>query len=142
MAVVAKAERRMISARTKAALAAAKARGVKMGGFRGVLPTDQDRARSAEVVKAKADSRAADLAPILEDIRAGGATSLREIAGELNHRGIPTARGGSWSAVQVNRVLARTAGGVAWNAAPGTTRGMAPLTCVVGFDPGTQPHQH
>ncbi|GJD50025.1 hypothetical protein OPKNFCMD_2761 [Methylobacterium crusticola] len=59
------------------------------------------------VMRAKADSRAADLAPVLAEIRAGGARSLREIAAGLNGRCIPTAFGGKWSAVQVRRVLAR-----------------------------------
>ena len=49
--------------------------------------------------------RAADLLPMIEDIKAKGAGSLREIAAVLNERGIQTARGGEWSAVQVQRVL-------------------------------------
>ena len=49
----------------------------------------------------------AELAPVIADTRASGAVSLREIAAELNGRGIPAARGGAWSAVQVRRVLAR-----------------------------------
>ena len=56
--------------------------------------------------RAKAKGRAVDLAPTIADLRASGATSLREIAAGLNERGIPTARGGEWSAVQVQRVLA------------------------------------
>jgi Recombinase len=48
----------------------------------------------------------ADILPVIEDIKANGATSLREIAAVLNERGIPSARGGTWSAVQVMRVLA------------------------------------
>ncbi len=52
-------------------------------------------------------ARAADLAPILTDIKAAGASSLREIAAGLNARKIRTARGGEWSAVQVKRVLGR-----------------------------------
>ena len=110
MAVVAQAERKMISARTKAALAAAKARGVKLGGNRGNLPTvgDRGRAASAAVRLARVGARVSDLQPILAEIRATGAESLRDIAHGLNARGIPTARGGAWSAVQVKRVLDRT----------------------------------
>jgi hypothetical protein len=48
-----------------------------------------------------------DIAPIVADIKAKGARSLREIAAGLNERGIPTARGGEWSAVQVQRVMNR-----------------------------------
>jgi hypothetical protein len=55
-----------------------------------------------------ASERAAGLAPIIAEIRAAGAVTLRDIAAELNKRGIPTARGtGSWSRSQVNRVMSR-----------------------------------
>ena len=56
-----------------------------------------------------AAERAADLRPIITDVRASGASSLREIAAGLNQRGIPAARGGPWSAVQVKRALERRA---------------------------------
>ncbi len=106
MAVVAQAERRMISARTKAALQAAKARGVKLGGDRGNLPAvgDKGRAVSIAVRQREATQRASDLAPIIAELRTQGATSLRQIAEGLNERGITTARGGRWSAVQVQRL--------------------------------------
>jgi hypothetical protein len=52
----------------------------------------------------KALARAADLAPIIAEIKAAGAVSLRAIAAELNRRGIPTARGRHWSATQVLNV--------------------------------------
>lgn len=111
MAVVAKAERDMISARTKAALQAAKARGRKLGGNRGNLPAvaDKGRALGIETRRAKATQRATDLGPIIADLRARGAASLRQIAAGLNAKGVPTARGGQWSAVQVQRVLSATA---------------------------------
>jgi DNA invertase Pin-like site-specific DNA recombinase len=111
MAMVADEERRMISARTKAALAAAKARGVKLGGDRGNLPQVQ-RQGSALGVKAriaKADDRAALVAEAIADLKASGAMSLRQIATGLNARGIKTPRGGGWSAVQVQRVIQRAA---------------------------------
>lgn len=107
MAVVAQAERKMISTRTKAALAAAKARGTVLGGYRGTMPTHDTAVKGAAAGKAKAEARAADLSSILAEIRAEGAVSLRDIASGLNARGIPTAKGGTWSAVQVSRVLAR-----------------------------------
>lgn len=109
MAVVAEEEARMISTRTKAALAAAKARGVKLGGDRGFELTDEARAMGVAARRAKAADRAADLAPIVADIRAAGVTSLNGIAQALNARGIPTARGSTWQAVQVQRILARAA---------------------------------
>ena len=48
-----------------------------------------------------------DLAPIIGELQAAGAASLRAIAAGLNERGIPTARGGQWTAIQVSRVLNR-----------------------------------
>ncbi len=111
LAAVAEHEARMISDRTKAALQAAKARGKVLGrrAGEGNVMTDSMREKAAAVVKAKADDRAALLADTLAEIQAGGAVSLREIAAALNDRAIPTARGGQWSAVQVQRVLARAA---------------------------------
>ena len=62
MAMVAEEERRMISKRTKDALAAAKRRGTKLGGDCGVVPSKKARAMSAEAPRARADAKAADLA--------------------------------------------------------------------------------
>jgi DNA invertase Pin-like site-specific DNA recombinase len=109
MAMIAEEERRMISARTKAALAAAKRRGVKLGGYRaGAKLTATIRKAGQEANARIAAERAADIAPIIAELQATGATSLQAIAAGLNERGIPTARGtGTWSATQVMRVLAR-----------------------------------
>jgi DNA invertase Pin-like site-specific DNA recombinase len=108
MVAVAELEAGMISARTKAALKAAKRRGVKLGGDRGVIPTAKVRAKATAILEARADARAADIMPTIAALQAAGATSLRAIAAGLNERGIPTARGdGEWSAVQVKRVLDR-----------------------------------
>jgi DNA invertase Pin-like site-specific DNA recombinase len=74
------AERRMISKRTKDAPAAAKLRGQKLGGDRGVVPTKRARKLAAESLQARAVSRAADIAPIIRDLQAAGKTSLRAIA--------------------------------------------------------------
>ncbi len=60
---------------------------------------------------AKADARAKELAPILADIRKGGAPSLSRIVAELNARSIPSPRGGKWHKSQVRRTLARIDGG-------------------------------
>jgi DNA invertase Pin-like site-specific DNA recombinase len=110
MALVAEEEGRAISKRTKDALAAAKARGVKLGGNRGVTPTVKMRKLAIAARQERAASRATDLKPTIDDLRARGVTSLTAIAAALNEVGIPTARGdGSWSAVQVLRVLERLA---------------------------------
>lgn len=111
LAMVAEEERRAISARTKAALAAAKARGTKLGGDRGKLHLVRDAGRvlGIKVRRAKAGAHAADLAPIIAELRASGITTLAALAAGLNERNIPAARGGSWSPVQVLRVLSRIA---------------------------------
>lgn len=107
LAAVAEHEAQAISQRTKAALAAAKKRGVVLGGnSENVLKAHRKGNRaSIKARRALAQERAADLAPIIEAVREEGATSLRQIADGLTHRGIPAPRGGSWSAVQVQRVL-------------------------------------
>lgn len=107
LAAVAEHEREMISARTKAALEAARARGVRLGTPANLRNQDvgraKGRARRAEI----ASNWIADLAPVVSEVRTAGANSLREIAAALNARSIPAARGGEWSAVQVMRVLER-----------------------------------
>lgn len=106
MVAVAELEAGMISARTKAALAAAKRRGVKLGGDRGAVPTSKMHKRSAAARQERAASRAADIAPTIKRLQASGVDSLRGLAAKLNEAGIPTARGnGQWSATQVMRVL-------------------------------------
>lgn len=67
----------------------------------------EGRAVSAAVRAAKARQRASDLSGIIADLRTAGATSLRDLAAGLNTQSIPTPRGGTWSAVQVARVLAQ-----------------------------------
>src|SRR4051794_36169320 len=105
LAAVAEHEAAMTSTRTKAALAAAKARGTKLG-----TPnlTDDARAKGREaakrVLEGRAAARAADLAPVVAEIKAGGHTSLRAIAAELDARGIPAPRGGKWTAPAVMRL--------------------------------------
>src|SRR5262245_51677692 len=99
MASVAELEAGLISTRTKAALAAAKARGKKLGGNRGVVLSDEARAAGCAIRVARANERAVDLRPVLRDLEAQG-MSLRAIAAALNERHIPTARGrGQWAAV-------------------------------------------
>jgi len=106
MALVAQQEREAISARTKAALAAAKARGTVLGGYRGVPPPDAARATAGRV--AKSDAFAARVQPIARELQAAG-MGLRTIAAELTARGVLTARGGAWTAQAVKNLLARGA---------------------------------
>ena len=107
LGLIAKRERKLISERTKAALAAAKARGIKLGGFRGgPLP---DTAIAAEARMRKADAFAARVAPIARELRAEG-KGLEAVAAELTRRGIKTRRGGKWAAQTVKNLLAREAG--------------------------------
>ncbi len=104
MAVIAQEEREMIAARTKAALAAAKARGKVLGGYRGGPMVDGSRGRQAQ--QRQADTFAADLRPVIAEMQAQG-SSLRGIAAALTAQGYRTARGGSWTAQAVKNLLAR-----------------------------------
>lgn len=110
MAAVAQAERKAISTRTKEALAAAKARGVHLGGNRGNLhDLMKGPAKSAEVRRGQAQERSMKVRRQIEAVAREG-TSLRQIAGLLNDRGITAPRGGAWHAAQVKAVLERSGG--------------------------------
>ena len=85
------------------ALAAVKAGGVKLGGPK--LATA--RKHAAQALKIAADRHAANVLPVINEVRRAGATTLREIADALNTRGISTPRGGQWYAASVRNVLAR-----------------------------------
>lgn len=100
LAAVAEHEREMIAERTRAALQAAKVRGVRLGsnGIENLAPAN----------KAAAMERAAQLKPVLAELSATG-MSRRQIAAELIARGIPTPRGGRWHAQTVSRLLSRVA---------------------------------
>jgi DNA invertase Pin-like site-specific DNA recombinase len=109
MAQVAELEGGMISARTKAALAQAKARGVRLGNPR-LRAGNAETARNAAAAKrAKADRLAADVRPYLTAAQKAGCTSLQQLADALNARGIPAARGGEWRPATVWRSLRRSA---------------------------------
>ena len=120
MAVIAQAERKMISTRTKAALAEARKRVAVTGqrkhpeikrlgcptgaahlqgqGFNGL---------AVQALKAKADERAAGLASTIAALKAEGIVSANAMAGALNARGYATPRGGRWTARSVLNVTAR-----------------------------------
>ncbi len=126
LAAVAEHEREMISKRTKDALASKRAfyarlteqekaelrlrgKATQLGGNRGKvhLVARRGALASAVIRSTKAKRRAADIGPIVADIQANGATSLRQIAAALNERHIRTAQGKEWSATQVMRVLSQ-----------------------------------
>ena len=102
-AALAEKERALISTRTKAALAAAKARGVTLGSPK----LAQARKRAVASIKTAADQHAANVLPVIRDIERSGATSLHAIAAALNARGITTPRGGKWYAKSVINLRAR-----------------------------------
>jgi hypothetical protein len=88
----------------------AKARGVKLGdpnGAESLMRARKGGAALRAVVSANAAAFAADLAPVLADIRRAGHTSLRAIAAELTARGIKTRRGGRWSVGNAQVLVSR-----------------------------------
>jgi DNA invertase Pin-like site-specific DNA recombinase len=106
LAAVAEHEREMISQRTKDALAAARARGKQLGGLRVSREVWKDTQAQGNAAKARAvQKKAADLQPVIDQIRAEGAVSLRQIAEGLNARSVPAPKGGQWQATQVQRAI-------------------------------------
>lgn len=102
-AALAEKERSLIAQRTRDALKAAKARGVVLGNPN--LAEVRDRAVAS--TKAEAERFAKNVAPIIREIQSSGVASHRGIARSLNARGVATARGGEWTAVQVGSILQR-----------------------------------
>jgi DNA invertase Pin-like site-specific DNA recombinase len=103
LAAVAQHEREIISARTSAALKAAKARGKRLGN-----PKLSEARRYAAVAKKEmADRYSANVLPVIREIQRSGIGSLRGVARALAARGIRTPRGGAWSPVQVSAILKR-----------------------------------
>lgn len=113
MAVIAQGERKMISQRTKAALAAARRRGVRLGNPNGAKHLRRYGNRSAvAAVRQNANERADNLRPIIEELHAAGIVSVKAVADELNRRGIVTPRGGRWHPTSAARLMDRLAGGI------------------------------
>ena len=102
-AVVAQHEREEISRRTKAALHAARLRGVRLGSPKPHIGSAIGNAKQA----ANADAFASRIKIVIDDLQAAGITSLSGIAAALNERGVQTARGGIWYATTVRNVMAR-----------------------------------
>ena len=107
-AALAEKERRLISERTKAALAAKKAAGACLGNPT-CLTLAGANGRAASV--AAADQFAQSLDPILHSVRAEGAQTLRAMAASLNRRGIKSPRGGAWHPSSVANLLSRSQAG-------------------------------
>lgn len=113
LAMVAEQERDAIADRTRKALAAAKARGTRLGnpnGAAAIRRAGKGNAASVAVQKAAADQLAANLATTIADLKAEGRTSLPAIAAGLNERHIKTARGGQWHPSSVRNLMARLPG--------------------------------
>ncbi len=110
MALVAEQEREAISRRTREALAAAKRRGVKLGnpnGAAALLSARKGNRAALEAIRERADLHAATLAPVIEELRAQGVSTLKGLAAKLNEAGMQTPRGARWYASSVRNLLAR-----------------------------------
>jgi DNA invertase Pin-like site-specific DNA recombinase len=125
-AAMAQKERELISARTRAALAVAKARGAALGGDRGYRPARGPDAAAAAQARAEAAERTAHrLLLEVEALRESGVITHQGLARSLSERGVPTPRGGRvWTHTTVARLLTR--------AAIGLTSATAVSTAIVG----------
>ena len=108
--MVAELEAGLISERTKAALAQAKARGVRLGNPRLQPGTREQALQAAAAKRRQAADRAVQVWPYIEAARKAGCTTLAQLAAALNARGVRTARGGPWHAASVWRLLEGEAG--------------------------------
>src|SRR5229473_1884591 len=104
-AALAEKERRLISDRTRGALAAMKAAGARLGNPRNLV---QAGSLGRAALVRTADEFASGLIPVIQSIRATGALTLASMAAELNGRGIRSARGGKWHRSSVANLLDRT----------------------------------
>jgi DNA invertase Pin-like site-specific DNA recombinase len=107
LAAVAQAERKAISERTKAALAAAKARGVRLGNPR-LRPGNAARAAIATRARTmRANQRAAELSEVIDSAEKQGHKTLRQLARYLNELGVASAHGGLWHPNSIRRIRQR-----------------------------------
>lgn len=108
LACLADYERELISERTKAALQAAKARGVKLGNPNLAAVRNSDTKAATEVRIAKTKERNNELRQVVAEIRenADGSLSLRQVADKLNRAGYTTTRGKQFHATTISRILA------------------------------------
>jgi DNA invertase Pin-like site-specific DNA recombinase len=104
-AALAEKERRLISERTRAALAARKAQGAKLGNSSNAR---EALARGRCVLSADATAFASNVLPIIKSLWSIGVMDLRGLANALNQRGVRTARGGRWHVSNVRNVIARS----------------------------------
>jgi DNA invertase Pin-like site-specific DNA recombinase len=108
MAAVAELEAGLISQRTRAALAIAKARGVRLGNPSPTPATAGMAAAARQARSRQVTARAADVLAVVRQVQAEGASSLRAIAAELHAHGVLTPAGKlDWSPAQVQRLLKR-----------------------------------
>jgi DNA invertase Pin-like site-specific DNA recombinase len=103
-AALAEKERKLISERTRAALAQKKAQGVLLGNRTNLLAA---QAKGMASTRAAADTFASNALPVIRQIEASGVGSYRGIAETLNARGVRTARGGEWHATTVRNMMLR-----------------------------------
>jgi DNA invertase Pin-like site-specific DNA recombinase len=104
-AALAEKERKLISERTKAALAVKKAQGVQLGNRTNLA---EAQAKAVASTKATADAFALNVLPVIQQVRTGGIHTYRGIAEQLNVRGVRTARGGTWQAATVRKIMLRS----------------------------------
>jgi DNA invertase Pin-like site-specific DNA recombinase len=110
LALIAEHEREAISDRVRRALAASKARGTKLGGYRGYKGSATDLEKAREARTAKANNKARDYQLLFDRLNPDGSVSLKAMAQKLNHEGVPTPSGkGQWQHVQVARAYKRLA---------------------------------
>ncbi len=104
LAAIAEHEREMISRRTREALVAAKAKGIKLGGYRGTMMTEEIRQEALSTRRAKSREYSANVAPLIQK-HLETEHSLNAIARFLNQQKIVTVRGGKWTAKSISRIL-------------------------------------
>ena len=103
-AALAEKERRLISERTRSALAARKARGARLGNRSNAA---EAAALGRRVQVEEAAAFAANVLPIIESLRASGVRDVRGLAAALNNRAVRTARGGRWHVSNVKNIVDR-----------------------------------